>query len=119
MTEIPRKGEGFTHEHKAKIQDFSALDAIQFLQRAGLHAGYDGEQRHIEMYDHAVRHAKGCETRDIVRSFDNKYYTKAAVEAPRGESLRSRIVRVRPVAHGSCLQDPLHRRLHHRGLILR
>jgi hypothetical protein len=33
---------------------------MRFLQRAGLDTGYDGEQRHIEMYDHAVRHAKGC-----------------------------------------------------------
>jgi 5-methyltetrahydropteroyltriglutamate--homocysteine methyltransferase len=31
------------------------------------------------MYDHAVRHTKGFETRGTVRSFDNKYYTKAAV----------------------------------------
>jgi 5-methyltetrahydropteroyltriglutamate--homocysteine methyltransferase len=31
------------------------------------------------MYDHAVKHAKGFETRGTVRSWDNKYYTKAAV----------------------------------------
>jgi hypothetical protein len=35
------------------------------------------------------------------------------------QSLRSGRVRVRPVAHGSRRQDPLHQRLHHRGLVLR
>jgi 5-methyltetrahydropteroyltriglutamate--homocysteine methyltransferase len=49
---------------------------MRFLQRAGLDAGYDGEQRHIDMYDHAVRHARSFATRGTVRSVDNKYYTK-------------------------------------------
>jgi len=40
---------------------------------------YDGEQRRSEVDDHAVIHAKGFETRGTVRSWDNKYYTKAAV----------------------------------------
>ena len=119
LIEILREREGFTDEEEQKIQDFSALYGIRLLESAGLDVVYDGEQRRSEMYDHAVSHARGFETRGTVRSFDNKYYTKAAVEAPRGESLRSRIVRVRPVAHGSRLQDPLHRRLHHRGLVLR
>jgi 5-methyltetrahydropteroyltriglutamate--homocysteine methyltransferase len=79
LTGILRKGEGFTGEEKAKIQDYAALYAIRLLERAGLDVVYDGEQRRSEMYDHAVRHAKGFETRGTVRSFDNKYYTKAAV----------------------------------------
>ena len=40
---------------------------------------YDGEQRRTEMYDHVAAHAHGFEERGTVRSFDNKYYTKAAV----------------------------------------
>src|ERR687894_539154 len=76
---ILRKGEGFTSEEKAKIQDYAALYGIRLLEQAGLDVVYDGEQRRSEMYDHAVRHAKGFETRGTVRSFDNKYYTKAAV----------------------------------------
>ena len=90
-----------------KIQDFAALYGIRILEHAGLDVVYDGEQRRSEMYDHAVRHTKGFETRGTVRSFDNKYYTKAAVvEKPLVEGLRSRRVRVRPVAHGSRRQDP-------------
>jgi 5-methyltetrahydropteroyltriglutamate--homocysteine methyltransferase len=79
LGELLRKGEGFTTEEQAKIQDFSALYGIRLLEDAGLDVVYDGEQRRSEMYDHAVRHARGFETRGTVRSFDNKYYTKAAV----------------------------------------
>src|ERR687885_1590113 len=79
LTGILRKGEGFSDEEKQKIQDFAALYGIRLLESAGLDVVYDGEQRRSEMYDHAVRHAKGFETRGTVRSWDNKYYTKAAV----------------------------------------
>src|ERR671916_66832 len=76
---ILRKGEGFTDEEKQKIQNYAALYGIRLLENAGLDVVYDGEKRRSEMYDHAVRHATGFETRGTVRSFDNKYYTKAAV----------------------------------------
>ena len=79
LTEILRKGTGFSEAEKAKIQDYAALYAIRLLENAGLDVVYDGEQRRSEMYDHAVKHAKGFETRGTVRSWDNKYYTKAAV----------------------------------------
>jgi 5-methyltetrahydropteroyltriglutamate--homocysteine methyltransferase len=79
LTEMLRKGEGFTDKEKREIHDFAALYGIRLLERAGLDVIYDGEQRRSEMYDHVVRHAKGFETRGTVRSFDNKYYTKAAV----------------------------------------
>ncbi len=79
LTELLRKGEDFTGEEKQKIQDYAALYGIRLLENTGLDVVYDGEQRRSEMYDHAVRHAKGFETRGTVRSFDNKYYTKAAV----------------------------------------
>jgi 5-methyltetrahydropteroyltriglutamate--homocysteine methyltransferase len=76
---ILRKGGDFTGEEKQQIQDHAALYGIRLLENAGLDVVYDGEQRRSEMYDHAVRHATGFETRGTVRSFDNKYYTKAAV----------------------------------------
>src|SRR5918993_1582541 len=79
LAKILRKGGSFTNEEKVKIQDFAALYSIRILEHAGLDVVYDGEQRRSEMYDHAVRHTKGFETRGTVRSFDNKYYTKAAV----------------------------------------
>jgi 5-methyltetrahydropteroyltriglutamate--homocysteine methyltransferase len=88
LAEILGKGQGFTDEEKQKIQDYAALYGIRLLENAGLDVVYDGEQRRSEMYDHAVRHAKGFETRGTVRSFDNKYYTKAAVvERPLVESV--------------------------------
>src|ERR687885_65504 len=87
LTEILRRGEGFSEDERAGIQDYAALYAIRLLESAGLDVVYDGEQRRSEMYDHAVRHARGFETRGTVRSFDNKYYTKAAVvEKPLVES---------------------------------
>lgn len=79
LAEILGKGEGFSEEEKAKIQDFAALYGLRLLEHAGLDVVYDGEQRRSEMYDHAVRHASGFETKGTVRAFDNKYYTKAAV----------------------------------------
>src|ERR687894_511841 len=82
LTEILRKGEGFTDEERQKIQDYAALYGIRLLERAGLDVVYDGEQRRTEMYDHVARHARGFEERGTVRSFDNKYYSKAAVVEP-------------------------------------
>jgi 5-methyltetrahydropteroyltriglutamate--homocysteine methyltransferase len=79
LTEILQKGQGFSDSEKAKIQDYAALYGIRLLENSGLDVVYDGEQRRSEMYDHVVKHAKGFETRGTVRSWDNKYYTKAAV----------------------------------------
>ena len=65
------------------IDDWAARYAIALLEHAGLDVVWDGEQRRTEMYDHAIRHASGFEARGTVRSFDNKYYEKAAcVGAP-------------------------------------
>lgn len=67
----------------AEIDDWAARYALRLLERAGLDVVYDGEQRRTEMYDHVAAHANGFEERGTVRSFDNKYYTKAAVvDAP-------------------------------------
>ncbi len=79
LVDILIKGTGFSEDDKAKIQDYAALYGIRLLENAGLDVVYDGEQRRSEMYDHAVKHARGFETRGTVRAFDNKYYTKAAV----------------------------------------
>lgn len=67
---------------RARVVDWSARYALALLERAGLDVVYDGEQRRSEMYDHAVRHATGFESRGSVRAFDDKYFTKAAVVAP-------------------------------------
>jgi 5-methyltetrahydropteroyltriglutamate--homocysteine methyltransferase len=66
-----------------EIDDWAAVYAIRLLEKVGLDVVYDGEQKRTEMYDHVAAFARGFEPRGIVRSFDNKYYAKAAVvEAP-------------------------------------
>ena len=66
-----------------EIDDWAAIYAIRLLERVGLDVVYDGEQKRTEMYDHVAAFARGFEPRGTVRSFDNKYYAKAAVvEAP-------------------------------------
>ena len=52
---------------------------FSLLEQAGLDVVYDGEQRRSEMYDHVIQNARGWQSRGTVRSFDNKYYSKAAV----------------------------------------
>jgi 5-methyltetrahydropteroyltriglutamate--homocysteine methyltransferase len=64
------------------IDDWAAIYAIRLLEKVGLDVVYDGEQRRTEMYDHVAVFARGFEPRGTVRSFDNKYYAKAAVVEP-------------------------------------
>jgi 5-methyltetrahydropteroyltriglutamate--homocysteine methyltransferase len=65
-----------------EIDDWAALYAMRLLEKVGLDIVYDGEQRRTEMYDHVAAFARGFEPRGTVRSFDNKYYAKAAVVEP-------------------------------------
>jgi 5-methyltetrahydropteroyltriglutamate--homocysteine methyltransferase len=62
----------------ALIRDWSALFGLHYFEQAGLDRVYDGEARRIEMYEYAIRQLKGFEFQGHVRSFDNKYYLKAA-----------------------------------------
>ena len=66
----------------AEIDDWAARYAIRLLEKTGLDVVYDGEQRRTEMFDHVAAFARGFEPRGTVRSFDNKYYSKAAVVEP-------------------------------------
>jgi 5-methyltetrahydropteroyltriglutamate--homocysteine methyltransferase len=66
----------------ADLDDWAARYAIRLLEHVGLDVVYDGEQKRTEMYDHVAAFAGGFEARGIVRSFDNKYYAKAAVVEP-------------------------------------
>ena len=65
-----------------EIDDWAAIYAIRLLEKVELDVLYDGEQKRTEMYDHVAAFAGGFEERGIVRSFDNKYYAKAAVVEP-------------------------------------
>jgi 5-methyltetrahydropteroyltriglutamate--homocysteine methyltransferase len=63
----------------AELGHWASRYALRLLESAGLEVVYDGEQQRTEMYAWAVDHSDGFEPRGTVRSFDNKYYSKAAV----------------------------------------
>ncbi len=62
----------------AGLRDLGALFGIRFLEAAGLDLVYDGEARRVEMYEYPIRQMTGFKFLGHVRSFDNKYYLKAA-----------------------------------------
>ncbi|MEM0129117.1 MAG: hypothetical protein QXG65_02995 [Thermoplasmata archaeon] len=63
-------------------RDLGALFGLRFLEAAGLARVYDGEARRVEMYEHPIRQMDGFAFVGHVRSFDNKYYRKAANTGP-------------------------------------
>ncbi|MCI4368877.1 MAG: hypothetical protein L3K09_04865 [Thermoplasmata archaeon] len=77
------KRESFLSGHSAKVgaatvRDWGALFALRFFEEPGLDRVYDGEARRIEMYEYPIRQMRGFQFQGHVRSFDNKYYLKAA-----------------------------------------
>ena len=52
---------------------------VAFLKAAGLDIVFDGEAHRIEMAEHPYRSIRGAEFVGHVRSFDNKYFRKAAI----------------------------------------
>jgi len=67
-----------TSQAQERLRELASIFAIRYLESAGLDFVYDGEQNRIEMYEHPVRHSNGFEFYGNVRSFDNRYYRKAA-----------------------------------------
>ena len=67
-----------TAETEKCIRNFASLFSIRFLESAGLDYVYDGEANRIEMYEHPIRHSEGFEFYGHVRSFDDRYYRRAA-----------------------------------------
>ncbi|MGD0424426.1 MAG: hypothetical protein ABSA92_13370 [Candidatus Bathyarchaeia archaeon] len=65
-------------EKEQRLRELASLFGIRFLESSGLDIVYDGEANRIEMYEHAIRNADGFEFYGRVRSFDNRYYRKAA-----------------------------------------
>ncbi len=68
----------------ASLRDLGALFLLRLLERAGLDRVYDGEARRVEMYEYPIRQMEGFDFLGHVRSFDNKYYLKAASVGPVG-----------------------------------
>jgi 5-methyltetrahydropteroyltriglutamate--homocysteine methyltransferase len=66
----------------AELADSRSRFNVDFLRAAGLDIVYDGEAHRIEMAEHPYRAMEGVEFAGHVRSFDNKYFRKAAVTAP-------------------------------------
>ncbi len=71
-----------SREQKDDLKRWSSRYGLALEEKAGLDVVYDGEQQRFEMYAGAVAFADGFEWRGSVRSFDNKYYSKAAVTGP-------------------------------------
>ena len=67
-----------TPEAETRIRALASIFSIRFLESAGLDYVYDGEANRIEMYEHPIRNSEGFEFYGHVRSFDNRYYRKAA-----------------------------------------
>lgn len=66
-------------EVREGIREWSAVYAIRLQESAGLDIVFDGEQWRTEMYEALVREVNGFQFVGHVRSWDNKYYRKAAV----------------------------------------
>jgi 5-methyltetrahydropteroyltriglutamate--homocysteine methyltransferase len=67
-----------TTKGEEELRGLASLFGIRFLESAGLDYVYDGEANRIEMYEHPVRNSEGFEFYGHVRSFDNRYYRRAA-----------------------------------------
>lgn len=67
-----------TIEDKKAVLRWSALYAIRFFEAAGLDIIFDGEQWRSEMYEHVIRNTEGFEFLGYVKSFDYRYFNKAA-----------------------------------------
>jgi 5-methyltetrahydropteroyltriglutamate--homocysteine methyltransferase len=65
-------------ERHQSILEWSATLAIRFLEAAGLDVVFDGEQWRSEMYEQVVRNVAGFAFLGPVKSFDFRYFNKAA-----------------------------------------
>ena len=78
LLSILHKRKGISDQDKQRVIHISSLFATKLLERAGLDLVFDGEQHRIEMYEHVIRNVEGFKFYGHVRSFDNKYYRRAA-----------------------------------------
>lgn len=78
LFDILNKRKNFTSYEKERIIYFSSLFATRMLEKTGIDLVYDGEQHRVEMYEHPIKNIEGFEFKGYVRSFDNKYFKKAA-----------------------------------------
>ncbi len=67
---------------RGRVRDWASVFALRFFESLDLDIIYDGEAKRIEMYEYPARRISGFQFLGHVRSFDNKYYRKAAIVAP-------------------------------------
>jgi len=67
-----------TKGNEMRLRQMASLFGLRFLESSGLDVVYDGEANRIEMYEHAIKNAAGFKFYGRVRSFDNRYYRRAA-----------------------------------------
>ncbi|RJS77147.1 hypothetical protein CW667_04070 [Candidatus Bathyarchaeota archaeon] len=65
-------------KRRKAIREWSAKFAIKFFEKAGLDVVFDGEQWRSEMYEHFIRRVAGFQFLGYVKSFDYRYFNKAA-----------------------------------------
>ena len=70
--------EGDFASEKRALLEWSAKYAIRFFETAGLDIFFDGEQWRSEMYEHVIRKTAGFKFLGYVKSFDYRYFNKAA-----------------------------------------
>jgi len=77
-------GEKDSSGRRKSILEWSARYAIRFFEATGLDVVFDGEQWRSEMYEHVIRNTFGFQFLGYVKSFDYRYFNKAAcVDKPR------------------------------------
>jgi 5-methyltetrahydropteroyltriglutamate--homocysteine methyltransferase len=76
------RGSDLSPSERVEVKEWSSRYGLRLFESAGLDVVFDGEQQRSEMYAWAIAHANGFEFLGSVRSFDNKYYSKAAVVGP-------------------------------------
>lgn len=60
------------------VVEWSGMIAIRLLEAAGLDVVFDGEQWRSEMYEQIIRNVEGFALLGLVKSFDFRYFNKAA-----------------------------------------
>lgn len=77
LVKILRSKERTLRDRRAIIE-WSAKFVIRFFENAGLDILFDGEQWRSEMYEHVIRNIEGFKFLGYVKSFDYRYFNKAA-----------------------------------------
>jgi 5-methyltetrahydropteroyltriglutamate--homocysteine methyltransferase len=67
-----------SQDKRRAVLEWSAKYALRFFEMAGLDIFYNGEQWRSEMYEHVIRNVGGFKFLGFVKSFDYRYFNKAA-----------------------------------------